>query len=433
MMLVSVLIAILSVIAFILCILFQVEVPRGKVISVKLYPFVPLFGGLTMLMFGAIKPEDLAKSFLENSSVNPIKILVLFLSMTIFSLILDRTGFFRYISGVVLKKAGHRQTTVFLSLYSVISLLTVFTSNDIVILTFTPFICYFCKAAKVQPIPYLMMEFVAANTWSLFLLIGNPTNIYLSGAFEIGFFEYVRVMALPTLVIGILSLLIMLVLFRKSLRVPIDCQVKITPIEDKPLMIISLAHLLLCVVLLSISQYLNFEMWLISLLVALSAVICSTVCLVIRGKDLKPVSRAIRSMPFEIIPFVIGMFMIVLGLDLTGVTEAIAYAVPASDSPYMFGGLSLLASNVLNNIPMSVLFSRILSFVSSPDAIYATIAGSNIGAFLTPFGALAGIMWSNLVKQNRVHFSTLRFVGYGALIGIPSFFAGLWVLDLLVF
>lgn len=427
-MLIAVIIATISILAFILCILFQVKIPRKGVISVKLYPIVPLLGGLLMLVFGVIRISDVKDAFLQNSSVNPIKILILFLSMTIFSLILDRTGFFGYISGVVLKKAGHNQTVVFLSLYAVISLLTIFTSNDIVILTFTPFICYFCKSAEIQPTPYLMMEFVAANTWSLLFLIGNPTNIYISGAFEIEFFEYMRIMALPTVAVGGASLLIMLLLFKKQLKSPIHCQVKTSKITNKPLMVISLTHLLLCVVLLAISQYLPMEMWLISLIVALSVILCSGVCLVIQGRNMKPLSLAIRSMPFEIIPFIIGMFLIVLGLDCSGITQAIASIIPQTDNPFTFGFLSLFASNVLNNIPMSVLFSRILSFASSPSAIYATIAGSNIGAFLTPFGALAGIMWSNLVKQNKVRFSVYQFIGYGFLIGIPSFAASLLVL-----
>jgi site-specific DNA-cytosine methylase len=35
-------------------------------------------------------------------------------------------------------------------MYLMVAVLTIFTSNDIVILTFTPFICYFCKNAKIS-------------------------------------------------------------------------------------------------------------------------------------------------------------------------------------------------------------------------------------------------------------------------------------------
>ena len=419
-------VAVITVLIFISSVLFFPSV--GKV---KIYPFIPLAGGVIMVALGDVSWANVLSAFTENSSVNPIKILVLFLSMTVYSLILDRTGFFGYISGVVLKRAGHKQMTVFLALYAVISVLTVFTSNDIVILTFTPFICKFCKAAKIDVIPYLIMEFVTANTWSLLLLIGNPTNIYLSGAFEISFAEYFVHMAIPTVAAGATSLGIMLLMFGKKLKAQINTESEIQKITDKPLMILALSHLIVCIVLLAVSQYTGIEMWLISLGVALSAIIGSAVLLVARRRKLTPLLSAVKGMPFEIIPFVIGMFIIVMALDGAGVTAALAAFIGNGNGVLDYGFASLLSSNLLNNIPMSVLFSKILAVTPSMSEVYATIVGSNLGAFITPIGALAGIMWSNLVKENNVKLSVGKFVGYGTGIAVPSALASLGALLLL--
>jgi arsenical pump membrane protein len=59
------------------------------------------------------------------------------------------------------------------------------------------------------------------------------------------------------------------------------------------------------------------------------------------------------------------------------------------------------------------------------QAIFASVIGSNIGAFLTPIGALAGIMFSSLLKKYEVKFSFLDFVKYGVLIAIPTISAAL--------
>ena len=421
--------AILTVALFLLSVLFFSTVGKNK--KFKIYSLIPLIGGFFMVALGSLTWSDVLTSFTENTSVNPIKILVLFLSMTVYSLILDKTGFFGYVSGVVLKKAGHNQLTVFLSMYAVIALLTVFTSNDIVILTFTPFICKFCKAAEIDVVPYLIMEFVVANTWSLLLLIGNPTNIYISGAFGISFTEYFVHMALPTVAAGVASLVLMLIMFGKKLRKEIRTDTQITPINDKPLMTVALVHLLACIVLLAISQYTNIEMWLISFGVAVSAVLCSCITLAIRSKRLDKVVCAIKGMPFEIIPFVIGMFIIVMGLDKSGITQLFSEALGHGNGVITYGLASLLSSNFLNNIPMSVLFSKILAVSSSMSEVYATIVGSNIGAFITPVGALAGIMWSNLIKQNNVKLSVAKFVVYGVSIGIPTTLASLAVIMIL--
>jgi hypothetical protein len=90
-------------------------------------------------------------------------------------------------------------------LYITVAILTVFTSNDIIILSFTPFVCYFAKNAHIDPMPYLAAEFIAANTWSMALIIGNPTNIYLVTATGGDFVSYAKVMLIPTLVAGVVS------------------------------------------------------------------------------------------------------------------------------------------------------------------------------------------------------------------------------------
>lgn len=424
-MLATLIIALATVLAFILSVLLFPSVGR-----LKLYPFIPLAGGIAMLFAGAVTLSDIFECFTANTSVNPIKLLVLFLSMTVYSLILDRTGFFAYVSAVVLKRAGHSPLSVFIALYAVISLLTVFTSNDIVILTFTPFICHFCRSARLDALPYLIMEFVAANTWSLLLLIGNPTNIYISGAFDIGFAEYFCNMALPTVAAGTASLGIMLILFRGRLKGRIDADEQAEAINDKPLMLTVLIHLLVCIVMLAVSQYVNIEMWIISLALALSATVCSLILLLVRHKALSPLTSAIRSMPFELAPFVVGMFVIVLGLDGAGITDLLANALGKGNGVLSYGLASLLSANLLNNIPMSVLFSRVLAKSASAPEIFATIAGSNIGAFITPVGALAGIMWSKLVKQNGIKLSVGKFVMYGSVVGIPSMLAALAVIML---
>ena len=83
---------------------------------------------------------------------------------------------------------------------------------------------------------------------------------------------------------------------------------------------------------------------------------------------------------------------------------------------------------------MSVLFSKLLMAGSNLPlgSVYATVIGSNLGAFLTPIGALAGIMWCNLLKRNGIKVSFGRFMKYGAGIGIPAIGCSLGALMLIV-
>ena len=64
------------------------------------------------------------------------------------------------------------------------------------------------------------------------------------------------------------------------------------------------------------------------------------------------------------------------------------------------------------------------------QALYASIIGSNLGAFFTPLGALAGIMWTNLLKTSNVRMNFVRFTKYGTAVAIPSLTASLLVLSI---
>ena len=214
----------------IFCIIFKPEFSVGK-IKVDSYWVIALAGALVTILTGRISVAELFDALTADSSINPIKILVLFISMTLLSIFLDEVGFFSYLAGETLKKANKSQYRLFIYFYLIISLLTVFTSNDIIILTFTPFICYFSKEAKISPMPYLVAEFVAANSWSMVLIIGNPTNIYLATSYGVDFVTYLRVMVLPTLAAGTAAFIVLWLIFRKKLSSPLIPHVAVIKIS----------------------------------------------------------------------------------------------------------------------------------------------------------------------------------------------------------
>ena len=400
--------------------------------SVRIFWAAPLCGAALLLFCGVLSPADVLRAFTADSAVNPIKILVLFFAMTLMSVFLDEVGFFRYMAGVVLSHAGTNQRKLFLLLYAAVSVLTLFTSNDIVVLTFTPFICYFAKHARIDPLPYLICEFVAANTWSMALIIGNPTNIYLATSAGIGFAEYLSVMVLPTLVCGACSLFVLYLIFARKLRAPMSPSVELVRITDKPTVVLGLCSLGGCICLMVLSSYIDLPMWLIAAGCCIFLYFAAILELLVRRRKLEPVTHSLMRAPFDVAPFVLSMFVLVLGLECVGVTEALSGVLLSGAEILRTGVGSFLFANLVNNIPMSVLFSSVVSPAGQPSlpALYAAVIGSNIGAFFTPMGALAGIMWMALLREQGVKLSFGRFVLYGAVVAIPALFAalfGLWI------
>ncbi|MDE6201685.1 MAG: hypothetical protein K2M47_07435 [Clostridiales bacterium] len=424
----------ITCVAMILSILFFPKIRIGK-ISIDTYWLITLAGACILLACGGASIKAVGDALISDTAVNPVKILVLFVSMTVLSIFLDELGFFRFLASVVLKKSKTSQTKLFLLLYITVSVLTVFTSNDVIILSFTPFICYFAKNAEINPLPYLAAEFVAANTWSMALVIGNPTNIYLATASGIDFVQYLKVSIVPTVAAGLVAFLALFLLFRKKLAAPIEGEAETVVIQDKLLLWVGIVHLAACTVLLAIGSYVNIEMWIVSACAVGSLFIISGVIAIVRRQKPAAMLGCVKRAPYQLIPFVLSMFILIIALNENGVTAAIGKLLGGSLPILKYGTTSFLASNLINNIPMSVLFSSIIQStggVAGTGAVFATIIGSNLGALFTPIGALAGIMWSNILNKHEVKFKYIDFLKIGVVVALPTLAAALGSLWLML-
>lgn len=407
----------------------------GKKCSI--FWLAPLCGALAMICSGQISPQEIYEGLTGAGEVNPLKILILFFSMTMMSVYLDEIGFFRLLAVKMLRRAGHSQKLLFFLLYALVSVLTVFTSNDIIVLTFTPFICHFAASAHIDPVPYLVSEFVAANTWSMALMIGNPTNIYLMSGTGVSFGTYIGYMLLPTALAGLVSLGVLYLLFHKKLQQPLLPEDQPLPRMDRPTEIIGLCHLGGCILLLSMSSFLRLPMWLVTCGFFISLLLFTMAISFFRHRAPFLIARCFLRAPWDLAPFVLSMFVLVLALDKHGVTqvlgELLGHSATRPGVVICFGVSSFLVANLVNNIPMSVLYSAVLAGLSAagmdPElvrgALLASVVGSNLGAFFTPTGALAGIMWTGQLHDHGVQFRFSSFIRYGGAVAVPALAAAL--------
>eukprot|EP01127_Copromyxa_protea_P014043 TRINITY_DN3858_c0_g1_i3.p1 TRINITY_DN3858_c0_g1~~TRINITY_DN3858_c0_g1_i3.p1 ORF type:complete len:350 (+),score=14.99 TRINITY_DN3858_c0_g1_i3:346-1395(+) len=144
----------------------------------------------------------------------------------------------------------------------------------------------------------------------------------------------------------------------------------------------------------------------------------------------------IARLPWKILPFVFCIFIIVYDLQVFGWTHEIAKllasVISSAQTPeteiitatFLIGSLSTFMCNVLNNQPMTILFTGILrdyslssfSIHTTRGMLFSLIIGSNLGANFTLIGALAGIMWNALLEQRNLSVSYLQFLKYGCLV-----------------
>ena len=430
----TLIITIITLIVLTLSILFFPKI-KIKHIEIGTYWIIPLIGAFLLLVINLLPFNELWNRLTESSEINPLKILVLFFSMTMLSIFLDEVGLFRYLAKKAVKIAKKSQLSLLIILYLLTAILTIFTSNDVVILTLTPFICFFAKNTKINPIPFLVSEFAAANTYSMIFIIGNPTNIFLATSANIDFLSYFKVMALPTLASGLVEFIIIYLIFHKELKKPLEITEDTFELKHKVDLVVGLVHLITCLILLVISNYINLEMWLISAICASSLLVYIIARSIIIKDNSHYIHNTIRRLPWQLIPFVLSMFVIVIALTYQGISGKIGELLGSNAVIWTYGSSSFVAANIINNIPMSMLYSTIpsgLSDINYLRAIYSTIVGSNIGAFLTPIGALAGIMFTSLTNVYDVKYGFKEFIKYGVIISIPTIATALGILALVL-
>jgi Na+/H+ antiporter NhaD/arsenite permease-like protein len=142
----------------------------------------------------------------------------------------------------------------------------------------------------------------------------------------------------------------------------------------------------------------------------------------------------IRRVPWKVIPFIIGLFIIVDGLASAGWTDMLASQLSRIGNPVLLTVaityLSLALCNFMNNHPASIFLVRtfqsrffiisaafgIGSSLALKGSSLALILGANFGANLTLMGSLAGLMWAKILSDKGQPVSFSGFSKYGLLI-----------------
>jgi arsenical pump membrane protein len=325
-------------------------------------------------------------------------VVIILVTLMIISSLLDDYGFFEYCSIKALHASKNRGHRLFLYTYLVVSFIALFAGNDVVILTTTPIILIFCRNAMINPKPYMYASFFAANTFSMPLYIGNLTNILIGDSLGLDYFGFTKYMFLPTIAAASVNYHLLKYIFRK--QIPESFKEKdngIVFIKNKNLVTLGLLVLLGVIVLGGIANYYKIPI----------SVVTLGGSLVLLASERRIIYR-LKRISWNVVIFVIGLFIVVKGLDVSGVTGKIGEFVFSGISDNIFIAtysvslLSALMCNFVNNIPMTAMMLSI--FQQAPPAMdtalgYSLVIGSNLGANFTTFGALAGILWLESARR----------------------------------
>jgi Na+/H+ antiporter NhaD/arsenite permease-like protein len=421
----------------VLTVIFPLRVPIPKTSHSIVVNFAsgPLACLIILAIITAVPFRLLLDALIGDAQIQPYTIIILFFSLAYVCISLDSTNIFSWIAVKVIQKAGHSGRRLFLAVFIFSSCLTLATSNDIVILTLTPIICNISKFAKCDPTPLLIAQFFAANIWSVSLIIGNPTNVIAGEAFGVTFLEYMKWMVAPAVGGGLCALLIMMLLFRHDLTFDMKDVVlegDQYQLHAPRLAAVKCAVFGVCLLLFCISDFVSLKLWVICLSAGVFYLVLDVVLDVLKkhgGHDVREerwVTFAnMKRLPFPVAPFMVGMFGLVYALEVTGWISMLArllggVCTSVTSTTLFVCFMTALACSLMNNQPMTILFSRVFlhqSFTSSAlirrSAMFSLIIGSNYGANFSYVAAMAGLMFQAILAHYNIFLSGKVFSIYG--------------------
>jgi Na+/H+ antiporter NhaD/arsenite permease-like protein len=127
-----------------------------------------------------IDPLVFRNGIVGTEGVKPYNIIILFFSLAYMAITLDITGILQAAAFWVSNMGGSNGWKLYFYFYIMLTLLSILLGNDPVILSGTAFLVYYTQIAELSPTAWIMSEFAAANTASMVLFVGNPTNVCLS-------------------------------------------------------------------------------------------------------------------------------------------------------------------------------------------------------------------------------------------------------------
>ena len=386
-----------------------------------------VFGVFALLVAGLLRPLDLWTS--ARIQWRPLLTLACVMVMTG---VVKETGAFERAALRLEAAARSRPAARVFDVVFVASVVTPsLLNNDAAILLLTPVVV--ALARRLYPNDDRLLE---AFVFAVFLapgvapfVVSNPMNMIVAEFAGIGFGTYAVTM-LPISAVGaLLTWGILRTVYRKALCTRASSAVVETkapsahPSERPAVLLLVLVFLAYPLMALA-----GGPIWTVAALGALASVWLA------RRHAVASIRTIAGHVSPDILAFLWGVFLVVVGLRSVGVVDSLArlfqaHAGNPTEHLAVVGVVAALGSAVVDNHPMSILNMLALGR-SAGDAhpLLAALVGGDIGPRLLPIGSLAGLLWMDLLRRRGVEIRIGRFVRMGTLVLVPTLAVSLLLL-----
>lgn len=380
------------------------------VVSEKIHrALAALLGAVVLLVIGIID----FNAGMESIDFNTLGVLC---GMMMFVAIVKESGLFEFVAIKSAKACKGNPWLIMIAFAVITAVFSAFLDNVTTVLLIGPMTIMLCKTLDINPVPFLLVEIMMSNIGGTATLIGDPPNIMIGSEAGLSFAQFIMVNAPIVVVIMVVLLVIFRFMYGRHLAVDEKSRLNIMELSaedaiiDKALFHKSVVMIVLVAIAFMLHGVFNLETSVIALTAA-------AVIILISGRDIEV---AIEGIEWGTIGFFLGLFMVVGGMEHTGVIEMLGNAiVDATGGNVVLMMIvilwaSAILSSILDNIPfVATMIPIIMVMEASGIDVYPLWWALSLGACLggngTLVGASANVVLSGIANKEGYNITFMSF------------------------
>ena len=319
------------------------------------------------------------------------------------------SGFFRWLCITIARAVHFRARPVFLSFMVMAAALSMFIDSITVIMFLAAVTVELAQLLELNPVPMILAEIFCSNLGGSATMCGDPPNIIIGTSLGCTFFDFISNTGLMALVSLAVMLVYFCVFYRREVvdsprigELSAACPLPRDAIVSRRDFVLSCCIFLTAVVLLVTHAQTHLTVSCIGVFIGVATL----------AGNYKNALRILKQTDFRTLLFFIGLFVVISGLEETGVLDLISSLIAGAAGGHTFllaviilWG-SAVASAFIDNIPFAATMIPVIRSLSAAEGIplstlaWALSLGTDIGGNATPIGASANVVGTSIAAKS---------------------------------
>lgn len=320
-----------------------------------------------------------------------------------------KAGFFQWLCMRLAKLVNYKPIPLFVVFMIMAAVLSMFIDSITVILFLAAVTVELAKLLHIDPIPMILSEIFCANLGGSATMCGDPPNIIIGTSLGYSFGDFLTNTGLIAGVSLIVVIFYFFMVYRKELIQEEGQKVDASTIPDPKEAITNKRDFAISCIIFGCAVVLLITHAQTHLTVAFIGAVIAVITLLTAGKS---ALELLKKVDYKTLLFFVGLFMVVGGLEQTGILELIAGFIGDVSGGNIYAMVAIIiwvsavASAFVDNIPFAATMIPVVKSLAATTGVdlsvlaWALSMGTDIGGSATPIGASANVVGTSVAAKN---------------------------------